>query len=106
MENNTVSKHTNSFGLSLALCAVLNALLVIAKESSKGVTAWMQKMTGHHWITHVAMILVLFALFGWGFAGTNSGQGPKMSVRRLTFVVSSGVVAGVLIVLAFYLIAD
>ena len=106
MENNTVSKHTISFGLSLAVCAVLNALLVIAKECSKGVAGSMQKMTGHHWITHVAIILVLFALFGWCFARTNGGQGPKMPVNRLTGIVFLGVVAGVLIVLAFYAIAD
>ena len=106
MESNAVSKHTNSFGLSLALCAVLNALVVIAKESSKTVADWMQKMTGHHWITHVAVILLLFAIFGWGFARTNGGQEPKIPVPRLTGIVFSGVVAGVLIILAFYLIAD
>jgi uncharacterized BrkB/YihY/UPF0761 family membrane protein len=106
MENNTVSKHTISFGLSLALCAVVNALLVIAKESSKGVTGWMQKITGHHWITHVAIVLLLFAIFGWCFARTNGAQGPKMPVHRLTNIVFGGVVAGVLIVLGFYLIAD
>jgi uncharacterized BrkB/YihY/UPF0761 family membrane protein len=106
MEATAVSKHTLSFGLSLALCAVLNALLVIAKERSKGVADWMQRITGHHWITHVAIILVLFAIFGWCFARMNNGQGPKMSVHRLTTIVFSGVVAGVLIVLAFYGIAD
>jgi len=106
MEKNTVSKYTISFGLSLALSSVINALLVIAKEKSPTVQAQMQKITGHHWITHVAIILVLFALFGWCFARTNGGQGPKMSVNRLTGIVFSGVVAGVLIVLAFYVIAD
>jgi uncharacterized membrane protein len=105
MENNAVSKHTISFGLSLALCAVLNALLVIAKERSRAVADWMQKMTGHQWITHVAIILILFALFGWCLAGMNRGQGPKMSVNHLTRIVFSGVVAGVLIVLGFYAIA-
>jgi hypothetical protein len=106
MENTAVSKHTISFGLSLALCAVLNALLVIAKERSKGVADWMQKITGHHWITHVAIILILFAIFGWCFARTNGGQGPKMPVNRLNSIVFSGVVAGVLIVLGFHVIAD
>jgi len=106
MENTAVSKHTISFGLSLALCAVLNALLVIAKEKSKAVADGMQKMTGHHWITHVAFILILFAVIGWCFARTNGGQGPTMPVNRLTRIVFSGVIAGVLIVLGFYLIAD
>jgi len=105
MENNAVSKSTTSFGLSLALCAVLNALLVIAKETSRGVADWLQKATGHHWITHVAIVLVLFALFGWCFGRANGGRGPKMPVHRLTGIVFWGVVAGVLIVLAFYVIA-
>jgi hypothetical protein len=106
MENTAVSKHTISFGLSLALCALLNALLVIAKERNKGVADWMQKITGHHWITHVAIILLLFAMVGWCFARTNGGQGPKIPVNRLTRIVFSGVIAGVLIVVAFYVIAD
>jgi len=106
MENSTVTKHTKSFGLSLALCAVLNALLVIAKETSQGVAHWMQIITGHHWITHVAMILAVFVIFAWYFAKTNGGQGPKIPVPRLTSIVFSGVAAGVLIVLAFYAIAD
>jgi heme/copper-type cytochrome/quinol oxidase subunit 2 len=105
MEKPAVSNHTTSFGLSLALCAVLNALLVIAKERSKDVADWMQKATGHHWITHAALVLILFAIFGWFFARTNSGQGPKMPVNRLSRIVLSGVVAGVLIVLGFYVIA-
>jgi hypothetical protein len=106
MENSTLSKHTKSFGLSLAFCAVLNALLVIANEKSTGVEDWMQRITGHHWITHVAIILLLFATFGWSFARTNNSQGSKMPVNRLTSIVFSGVVAGVLIVIGFYLIAD
>ncbi|MGA3178988.1 MAG: hypothetical protein ABSF38_01450 [Verrucomicrobiota bacterium] len=105
MEKSADLKHTKSFGMSVALCAVLNALLVIAKERSKFVADWMQRATGHHWITHVAIILILFALFGWCFARTNGGQGPGMSVNRLTSIVCSGVVAGVLIVLGFYVIA-
>ncbi len=106
MENTTTSKHTVSFGLSLALSAVLNAVLVVAKESSKGLADWMQKVTGHHWVTHVLIVLVLFAACGWCFSRTNGGQGPKMSLGRLANTVFSGVIAGVVIVLGFYLIAD
>ncbi len=104
MDNNN-SRYTVSFGLSAALCAVLNALLVIAKESRKNVANWMQKATGHHWITHVAIIVVLFALFGWIFARMNNGQGPKMPLNRLSNIILAGVVAGVVIILGFYVIA-
>ncbi|MGD0812515.1 MAG: hypothetical protein ABSA83_02835 [Verrucomicrobiota bacterium] len=106
MENPAVSKHTISFGLALALCAVLNALLVIAKEKSKGVAEWMQKMTGNHWVTHVAIVLVVYLVLGFGLAGMNRGQGSKTTVHRLTGIVYLGVIAGVLIVLGFYLVAD
>jgi hypothetical protein len=106
MGNTAVSKHTISFGLSLALCALLSALLVIAKERSKDVENWMQRMTGHHWITHVAIILILFAIFGGCFVGTNGGHGPKMPLNRLSNIILAGVGAGVLIVLGFYVIAD
>ncbi|MGP8201863.1 MAG: hypothetical protein ACLQU4_20420 [Limisphaerales bacterium] len=106
MENTAVSKHTISFGLSLALCAVLNALLVIAKEKSKAVEDWMQRMTGSHWVTHVAIVLAVFVVFGFVLAGMNRGQGPKTPLNRLTCIVCTGVIAGVLIVLGFYLVAD
>lgn len=106
MENPTVSKYSNSFGLSLALCAVLNALLVIAKEKSPAVADWMKKITGHHWLTHVAAMVILFLILGWFFARLNRGQGPNITGSRLTRIVCAGVVAGVLIVLGFYLIAD
>jgi hypothetical protein len=100
MENSNVSKNTISFGLAVALCAVLNALLVIVKEESKPVTAWMQKATGHHWITHVLFILVAFIVFGLIFTRA------KPSVRQLTNVVIAGVIASTLIILGFYIFAD
>ena len=46
MENQPVSKYTVAFGLSLAWCSVLNALLVIVKEKNPAVQAAMKKLTG------------------------------------------------------------
>jgi uncharacterized BrkB/YihY/UPF0761 family membrane protein len=66
----------------------------------------MQRITGHHWITHVAVVLILFVIFACCFARINGGRGPKMPVHRLTRVVFAGVVAGVFIVLGFYVFAD
>ena len=105
MENIAVSKRTISFGLSLAVCSVLNALLVVAKEKIPAVTAWMQKITGYQWVTHVVIILSLFAFCGWMFARANHGQGPKVGVDKLIGIIVAGVVAGGLIITGFYLIA-
>jgi hypothetical protein len=100
MENNAVSKYTVSFGLSLALCSVLNALLVVAKEKSPAVQAAMQKLTGHHWVTHSAIVLILFVILGFLFANIT------MPVNRLIKTIIAGVFAGGLIIIGFYLIAD
>lgn len=106
MENIAVSKYTISFGLSLAFSSVINALLVVVKEKSHTITAAMQKITGHQWVTHVAIILILFALFGWLLARVNLGQGLKLAANRLIGIVVAGIIAGGLIITGFYLIAD
>jgi hypothetical protein len=104
-ENANLSKYTISFGLSLALASVLNALLVVAKEKIPSVTAGLQSLTGHHWVSHGAIILVLFAAFGWIFAQPNAGQGIRITASRLTGLVVLGVVIGGLIISVFYLTA-
>jgi hypothetical protein len=104
MENTGVSKYTNSFGLSLALASVANGLLVIAKEKIPAVLAGMQKLTGHHWVSHSVIVLGLFAVFGWLFAQFNGGQGMRLTVNRLIVTLVSGVVAGSLAILGFYLV--
>jgi hypothetical protein len=99
MQNNTVSKYTISFGLSLALSSLVNASLVIVKEKSPAVQAEMQRLTGSHWITHVAVVLILFILFGFLFAKV------AMSVNRLIKMIIAGIVAAGLMIVGFYLIA-
>lgn len=106
MENSALSKTTVSFGLALAVCAVFNALLVIAKEKSKAVSDLMQRITGHHWITHVIVVLIFFIGLGWVLSKTRISQEPQMSGRRLANIVVAGVVSGVVIILGFYLIVD
>jgi hypothetical protein len=106
METATVSKYTISFGLSLAICSVINALVVVAKEKSPAVMAGMQKMTGHHWITHSAIILILFVLFGLLFARTGGAPGFKMGVNRLIGTIVGGVLTAGVIITGFYLIGD
>lgn len=106
MENNTVSKYTTSFGLALAICSVVNALLVVAKEKSVVVQGVMQKMTGNHWVTHSALVVVLFFLLGWLLSLANRGQGLKLAANRLPGIIAAGVVTGGLIITGFYLFAD
>lgn len=104
MENHTASKHTISFGLSLALASLMNSLLVIAKESSPTVMSGMQKLTGHHWVTHAAIVLAVFALGGLVFGRVNGGQGLKISANSLIGLLVAGVLVGGLIIMGFYLL--
>jgi len=106
MENASVSKYTVSFGLSAALASVVNALLVVAKEKNQAVLVGLQKITGHQWVTHSAIVLILFGFFGWLFARANGGQGLKMTVNRLIGTIVAGVVTSGLIIIGFYLIGD
>lgn len=103
---NAPSKYTVSFGLSFALASVVNALLVVAKEKSHSVQNWMQHLTGHQWITHAGIIILLFVASGWLLAQMNGGQGPKLAAKRLPGVILAGVAAGYVIIVGFYLIAD
>jgi hypothetical protein len=106
VETAPISKYTISFGLSVALTSVINALLVVVKEKSQAVLAAMQKITGHQWVTHSAIVLILFGFFGWLFARVNRGQGLPMSVNRLIGTILAGVVTGSLVIIGFYLIGD
>jgi phosphatidylglycerophosphate synthase len=106
MEKNTVSKYTISFGLALALSSVINALLVVAKEKSPTIRAEMQRLTGSHWITHVAIVLILFVAFGFLSANIKKGQGITMPVNGLIKTIIAGVFVAGLIIVGFYLVAD
>jgi hypothetical protein len=106
MENTSVSKYTISFGLAVAVASVVNGLLVVAKEKIPAVLSGMQKLTGHHWVTHSVIVLGLFAFFGWLFAQFNGGKGIRLTTSRLIGIFVAGVAAGGLIIVGFYLIGD
>lgn len=97
------SRCTIAFGISLALACVVDALLVVAKEKIPAVMTGLQKLTGHHWISHSGIVLALFVAVGWLLAQGNGGRGLVLPARRLIGVVVAGVVIGSLIIFGFYL---
>lgn len=105
-ETHGLSKSTRAFGVALALASVVNGLLVVAKESSPVVQAGMQKLTGHHWITHSAIIVGLFFLTGWGLGRINGGEGIRLTPGKLLGILVSGVMLGGLLIIGFYLVGD
>ena len=104
MENTSLSRYTVSFGLSLALCSVANAVLVVVKEKSPAVMAFLQKILGHHWASQSVLIIALFLLLGWGLARLNSRHGPQLAAGKTLSLATAGVVLGGIIIMGFYLL--
>jgi hypothetical protein len=105
MENTEIGKYTRSYGLSFAITSVLSALLVILKETNEEtVLAAMKAATGHHWVTHGLINLIVFVVLGWVFAKANSGQGVNLTANSLICCVVGGVVINGLLTSGFYLL--
>jgi lipoprotein signal peptidase len=104
MEQNEIGKYTRSFGLSFAITSVLSALLVILKELNEDtVLAWMKAATGHHWVTHGVLNLIVFVVLGWALSRPNRGQGVKISANGLVMSIVGAVVISGLLIMGFYL---
>jgi hypothetical protein len=98
----TLSKCSTGFGLSLAVASVVNAVLVVAKEKSPALQAQMKSLTGHHWITHSAIVIAIFFVLGWIL----SVKGVKFTACAVLRTLIGGVLLGTLIIVGFYLFAD
>lgn len=104
MEQNEIGKYTRSFGLSFAITSVISALLVILKELNEDtILAWMKAATGHHWVTHGVVNLIVFVVLGWVLSIPNDGQGVKLSVNGLIGCIVGAVVISGLLIAGFYL---
>ena len=106
MENTNLSKASVSFGLSLAVTSIINAIIVAVKEKSDAVMNGMKKITGHHWTTHVLLVLVIFVVLALIFGAMNGGKGKAITAGKLISTIVSGVVVAGLIIVGFYLFAD
>jgi lipoprotein signal peptidase len=104
MENTETGKYTRSFGLSLAITSVVSALIVILKETNEEtVLAWMKAATGHHWVTHGVINIILFVFLGWALSRFNAGQGVKVSGTGLVGSIVGAVLISGLLIAGFYL---
>lgn len=97
-------KYIASFGLSLAFANLFNAALVILKETDAGVMGWMRAATGHHWVTHGAVVLALFLLLGMVLAGARPGRRAGELTGVAAAIAISTIIGGLMIA-AFFLIA-
>ncbi|WP_201285516.1 hypothetical protein [Chelativorans xinjiangense] len=96
-----VSRYAAAFAVSAGITSVLSALLVVLKESNEDtVLAWMKAATGHHWVTHGLIDLILFIVIGLLVARTSPGLENRPGVVVGWLV--GGVAVGAVIIAAFF----
>lgn len=93
-----VGATVTGFGLSYAITSLFNVLLVIVKENVPGVEDAMKALTGHHWVSHGVIDLIVFIVLGFILARTNLANMPATKLSN--YVIGSTVVSG--LILAFY----
>ena len=94
--SDSVDARTAGFGLSYAVTSILSAIIVVLKESSEGFHDKLAAITGHHWVSHGLVDIVVF--FVLGFILTRMGGGLRMSGSALvTTIVGATVLSGLII---------
>ena len=97
-----IGRYAASFGISLALTSLFNAALVVVKELNEAtVLEAMKRATGHHWITHGVLDIVLFLVLGFALAGWAGRFANRQ--QAVLAAIGAGVLLGALTIAAFYL---
>lgn len=98
MREARMGRCTAGFGLSLVVTSLLNALILVAKELNGDLMNAFKSATGHHWVTHGAIVIGMFIVLGLIFSAANAGErfdhGRMLKYIVLAVVISGIVVAG------------
>jgi hypothetical protein len=90
----TVGANASGFGISYAITSVLSALLVVWKESSEAVHDGLAAITGHHWVTHGLLDVIVFLALGFILSRRSIAMTGNALV---TTIVGATVVSGLII---------
>ncbi len=88
------------FGYSYSLTSFASALLVVLKESNQSVLGFMVGLTGHHWVTHGLLAILLFLVIGWILSKSQFTKSANAN-SLIVAVIGSTIVSG-LIITGFY----
>jgi hypothetical protein len=99
-EDQALDKLSVGFGISFLIASIFNGLLIIAKESYAPLKNWMKSLSGHHWITHGIIVIVLFIILGYIFSKTEMDK--KIDANNTSGLVIVGTVLGGLIIVGFF----
>lgn len=104
MANNSISKYKFGFGLSFVITSFFSALLVVGKETNESLKSFMKEFTGHHWITHGILILVLFVALGFLLSNNKLEEFLKFDTKKMLITIIGGTIISGIIIVGFYLI--
>lgn len=80
--------------MSYATTSILNAVLVVLKEGSEADHDRLAAVTGHHWVTHGLLDLIVFLVIGFVLSRRNITMSGNALV---TTIVGAAVVSGVIL---------
>jgi hypothetical protein len=101
MKDTDIGKYSVSFALAFAVTSLLSAVLVVVKERNPDtLLAWMKAATGHHWVSHGILDLLVFVVLGWALA--RIGFGARLSGNALSAIVTGSVLLSGLIIAGFF----
>jgi uncharacterized membrane protein SirB2 len=101
MNNSTMDKYTAGFGLSLAVTSLLNAILLVVKETNAPLMNAMKAALGHHWTTHGFIVIVLFVALGFIFSATKFSE--KWDSGKMVWLLVFATIAGSVVIAGFFL---
>jgi ABC-type uncharacterized transport system permease subunit len=99
MGDKTQSAAVPGFALSFLVVSILNAALVILKETNEDMKKWMAGLLGHHWITHGVFIILAFFVLGWILSRMRYDE-PWYGQRAAVIVLAGAVIGAGIIVLS------
>ncbi|MBI3898911.1 MAG: hypothetical protein HY308_11525 [Gammaproteobacteria bacterium] len=93
-----------AFGWSLVIVSVLSSLLVIFKETNVAIKALMQTATGHHWVTHSIIVLMLFIVLGWLLSKAGATSAGNGGLNALAVIIMVATIISGLMLAGFFLL--
>jgi protein-S-isoprenylcysteine O-methyltransferase Ste14 len=104
MMDQLTNKYARGFGISLIIMMLFNAVLTVTKEAYEPLIKGMAAISGHHWITHGIIVVVLFFILGFVFSGAQTEKSSWASARRVTICAILSAAIGAILIGGFYLI--
>jgi len=99
----TLGKYTAGFGLAAAVTIIFTSLLVIIKETNKGLKDALAALLGHHWTTHGLITVLVLVILGLWLSRLSIEGSWGINARKLAAILLAATMLGGLIISGFYL---